>query len=290
MRSASRPSAATALLLTFATCLSAQAHAFPQAAQQQPNPLSQSTIEQNANPQGAATKTGAPLPIGEETHHELLLKNDYVNVYGVNIPAQDATLPFHHDQPYLAISIGPSDVEMTANDTPQERQTFRDGDTAYIPDPGTIVVRPTGDRAYRGVALELLKPQGGVRFGDGSVRATAGQTTLQSPKSQTRKQATQPSETTKAADSYLFQTDELYVQRIRLLHGGEFSDAKPAQAALMVALADSTLSVTVGDALSLLHDGDVLWLPAGRARTMRKFLDQDSSFLLISFKDAVVGK
>ena len=306
MRSASRSSAPTVLLLTFATCLSTQAHAFPQPERQQSNPASQSAIEQNANGQDAATKTAPPLPLAEETHHELQFQNAYVKVYGVDIPAQDATLPFHHDQPYLALSIGPSAVEVSPDGQPAVRLTQRDGDTSFVPYPGTLVIRSSATAPYRGVAIELLKPQGDVKggemkdfvaVGDWGTRVDLTGVRSSAPKSPKAKlpagKRTAPATGSSSAvdeGSVPFETDEIRVERIHLTGSGEYLDAKPARAALMVSLADSTISVTVGDSLSLLHDGDVLWLPAGAARKATSFLADKSGFLLISFNDAGVAK
>jgi hypothetical protein len=302
MRPASRPafrlSATSVLLLSFAACLCAQQSAEPQ-----------NTSQQNGSAQNAAGKD-APLPVTEETHHELLLKNAYMNVYGVNIPAQDATLPFRHDQPYLAISIGPSVIEIAADGQPPVRLIQRNGNTSFVPNPGTLVIRSSATVPYRGVAIELLKPQGDVKGGEmvdfvaagdwgtrGVDSSGASSSAPKSPKTKpsARKRAAQAAASAESSsatddDAAGFETDEIRVEQIRLSGSSDYTDAKPAQAALMVALANSTISVTAGDNLSLLHDGDVLWLPAGAARKATSFLADKSGFLLISFKDAGVAK
>ena len=77
------------------------------------------------------------------------------------------------------------------------------------------------------------------------------------------------------------------MERVKVEGGKEFAQASPGEAALLVAMTDASLDVSIGGKHSaVLHTGDVLWLPAGSARKVMDARGGKSQFLLISFKDS----
>jgi hypothetical protein len=56
---------------------------------------------------------------------------------------------------------------------------------------------------------------------------------------------------------------------------------------LLIALSNANLDVNLGGQhISFLHDGDILWMPAGTHRRVVDFLGTRSNFLLVTFKDS----
>ena len=53
------------------------------------------------------------MPIKDEPHHRLLLKNDFVNVYNVVVPPLDATFLHQHDLLHRNIQHATLEVEMS---------------------------------------------------------------------------------------------------------------------------------------------------------------------------------
>jgi hypothetical protein len=282
-----------------------------------------------ADDQDAAPSTlerQSVLPIGEETHHELLLKNDFVNVYGINVPAQDKTLPHKHDFPFVTVSIGPSDVQTTVAGKASAPAAQNNGDVTFSEGGIAQTIEATGAKAYRGVVVELLKPQGSAKnlcqqvvpgpldCADAASQQSAAQhsTSSQAASQQaaarlpasgkTRGQKTAGRGTgsddaaadaaprragTADDDVPALETDEIRVDFIRVCGGRDYAELKPKDGALLVALADANITVALGGkSAALLHDGNVLWMPAGVERRVSDFLAGTSSFIVISFRAA----
>jgi glyoxylate utilization-related uncharacterized protein len=84
-----------------------------------------------------------------------------------------------------------------------------------------------------------------------------------------------------------FETDELRLELVRIEGGKDFVQPSPGTAALLIAMSDANLDVSLGGQhTAFLHVGDVLWLPPGTSRKVVDFLGIKSQFILISFKDS----
>jgi len=76
---------------------------------------------------------------------------------------------------------------------------------------------------------------------------------------------------------------------VRVEGGKDYIDFSPRTAALLVAMSDANLDVSLGgEHAAFLHTGDVIWLPATTPRKVGDFLGIKSRFLLISFKDSAI--
>jgi glyoxylate utilization-related uncharacterized protein len=70
----------------------------------------------------------------------------------------------------------------------------------------------------------------------------------------------------------------------------DYTDAEAKFPALLVAMTEANLDVSLGgEHVNFLHEGDVLWLPAGKHRRVVDFLGTHSSFMLLSFKDGATA-
>ncbi len=299
----------------------------------------QSSAQTNSSPndKNATPSTSdrqSVLPVGEETHHELLLKNDLINVYGINVPAQDKTLPYKHDFPSVTVSVGPSDVQTTVAGKASTSVTRKNGGVTFS-EGGAQTIEAAGATTYRGVVVELLQQQGAAKnlcqrvvpgplncADTGSQQASAQPSSTEQASAQpspTEQATSQPSDAarqpaggkarvhkalgrgassnntdvdrrrTAAEDDDVpaFETDVIRVDLIRVSGGHDYAETKPKDAALLVALADANISVSLGgQSTALLHDGNVLWMPAGVERRASDFLSGTSSFILISFRAA----
>jgi hypothetical protein len=266
-----------------------------------------------ADDQDAAPSTSerqSVLPIVEETHHELLLKNDFLNVYGINVPAQDKTLPYKHDFPFVTVSVGPSDVQTTVAGKASAPAARNNGDVTFSEGGIAQTIEATGGKAYRGVAVELLKPQGAAKnlcqqvvpgpqdCADAASQQAAARLPA-SGKTRGQKAARRTGSNDAAADAArrragtadddvpAFETDQIRVDFIRVWGGRDYAELAPKDGALLVALADANITVALGgQSAALLHDGNVLWMPAGVERRVSDFLAGTSSFIVISFRAA----
>jgi hypothetical protein len=188
-----------------------------------------------------------------------------------------------HDLPYLAVNFGPADLVNIVLGKPEARLTLQDGQVVYSAGGFAHLVRTDSGLAFRNVTVELPKPQGTARnickqivagpLGACPQTAEAGKKTV-------------PPEADDDDIPY-FETDEVRVDVIKVAGGRDYVEETPKLNGLLVALTNANLDVNLGGQhISFLHDGDILWLPAGTHRKVVDFLGTRSSFLLVSFKDS----
>jgi hypothetical protein len=226
------------------------------------------------------------VPLSAEPHHRLVLQNEFTRVYNVSVQPLDATLIHKHDLPYLAVNLGPADLENLVVGKPEVRIVLQDGQVVYSPGGFAHAVRTDSGVAFRNVTVELAKPQGAAR--NICKQIVAGPLGTCPEQAQTNGKKTAPV----AADDDIpyFETDEVRVDVVKVAGGKDYVDESPKLDSLLVALTNANLDANLGGQhTSFLHDGDILWMPAGAHRKVVDFLGTRSSFLLVSFKDSAVS-
>lgn len=225
----------------------------------------------------------AAVPVADEPHHAHMFQNDFVRVYNVTIPPLDATLLHQHDKPYIYLILGTADVVNAAEGKPEARLQFTDGATRYTPGGFAHIARTDAGILFHNITMELQKPQTTPR----NLPAGSDDRPLGS--------CPQPVVSPKPANNQIpaeqsvscFETDQVRLDLFRAEGGKDYSDPAPRTAALLVAMTGANLEVSLGGQhTAFVHEGDVLWLPAGTPRRVVDFLGTRSSFLLLFFKDS----
>jgi hypothetical protein len=248
------------------------------------NPTTRNATSQDPAPQDALTAQviavqNEVVPLSGEPHHQIVLRNDFVHVYGVSVQPLDATLVHRHDLPYLAVSLGATEVANAVVGKPEVRLSLQDGQVTYSPGGFAHAVRTDAGIVFRNVTVELAKPQGTAR--NVCKQIVAGP--LACPQAKSKKPAAESADD----DIPYLETDEVRVDLIKVSSGRDYVEASPKQNAVLVALTNADLDVNLGgEHSSFLHEGDVVWLPAGTQRRIADFLGTHSSFFLVSFKDS----
>jgi hypothetical protein len=103
------------------------------------------------------------VPIPEEHHHHFVMENEYVRVYEVEVPAHEATLMHQHDRDYVYIVIGDADVTNQVQGKQGAKLHLSDTAVNFSKGPFAHVATNDGDKPFRNVTIELLKPQGDVK-------------------------------------------------------------------------------------------------------------------------------
>lgn len=237
------------------------------------------------DPRNPITPGGA-VPVKDEPHHALELKNDFVHVFNVTVPPLDATLLHQHDLPYIYLTLGTTDVVNAVQGKPEVELTLQDGETRFTPGGFAHVARTDAGIPFHNITIELVKPQGSPRnLPAGSPERPLGSCPLASAESRRNPQI--PNEQVMPC----FETDEARLSVVRVEGGKDYEEAAPQTAALLVTMSNANLDVSLGGQhAAFLHVGDVLWLPAGMARRAQDFIGIRSNFLLLSFKDTGAGK
>jgi hypothetical protein len=251
-----------------------------------PNNSGQNSGTQDALEAAASAVQQEVVPLSAEPHHRLVLQNEFTRVYNVSVQPLDATLIHKHDLPYLAVNLGPADLENLVVGKPEVRIVLQDGQVVYSPGGFAHAVRTDSGVAFRNVTVELAKPQGTAR--NICKQIVAGPLGTCPEQAQGTDKKTAPV----AADDDIpyFETDEVRVDVIKVAGGKDYIEESPKLDSLLVALTNANLDANLGGQhISFLHDGDILWMPAGAHRKVVDFLGTRSSFLLVSFKDSAVS-
>jgi hypothetical protein len=224
------------------------------------------------------------VPLREEPHHRLIFENEFVNVYTVAVPPNDATLMHRHDLPYLAINFGPGNITNIVQGQKEATITLRDGQVVYSPGGFAHVARTNSGSAFRNITVELRKPQGVAR--NLCQQVVAGP--LDCPEKKQEQASVAKKNAPTDADDVVpyFETDQVRAEVVTVSMGRDYVDPSPRENALLIAMTNSNINADVGGhQTSFLHSGDILWMPSGEARRVNDFLGTRSNFLLVSFKD-----
>jgi hypothetical protein len=236
-------------------------------------------------PQDPTAPTG-PVPISDEPHHRLVLRNEFTHVYNVMVSPLDVTLLHQHDLPYLYVTLGPAEIVNAIVAKPELHQILQDGETHYSPGKFAHLVRTDSGLPFHNITIELVRPQSNLK--NICKEVVPGQPTDCPQQQNTSGGASGKKRPSDAAEETVpyFETDEVRVDLYKLANAKDYVDAAPKMHALLVALTDANLDTNLGgEHISFLHGGDVLWMPAGQQRRIVDFLGTGSSFLLVTFKD-----
>lgn len=249
--------------------------------------LAQTPPRKPADPQPGSLSLQNPIPpqtavpVSMEPHHAHEFQNDYVHVYNVTVPPLDATLLHQHDLPYIYLTLGQSDVVNAVQGKPELHLTLEDGATRYSLGNFAHIARTDAGLAFHNITVELVHPQASPR--------NLGPQAADRPLGSCPQSASDPKNPQIPAEQIVpcFETDEVRMDLVRVEGGKNYEEANPKTSALLVAMSDANLDVSLGGGhTAFLHVGDAVWLPSGTARKIEDFLGIRSKFLLLSFKDS----
>ena len=227
-------------------------------------------------------KTEVAVPVADEPHHAHIFQNGYVQVYNVAVPPLDATLLHRHDQPYIYLTLGATDIINEVEGKPPVHMTLEDGATRYSLGGFAHLVRTDAGILFHNITVVLLHPQDSPRnLGDNGNDRPLGSCPQGSATPAQNDQI--PFEQVLPC----FETNEVRMDLVRVEGGRDYTDAAPRTAALLIAMSNANVDVSLGgEHTAFLHADDVMWLPAGASRKVVDFLGIRSQFLLLSFKDS----
>jgi quercetin dioxygenase-like cupin family protein len=105
------------------------------------------------------------VPIEQEPRHHLVIENEFVRAFAVEIAPHDRTLCHHHPHDYLLYVVGDGDIVSAARDEEPKKLNYRDGECELLQAGMVHVVENLGDAAFRNVVVELLPRFGELRRG-----------------------------------------------------------------------------------------------------------------------------
>lgn len=114
------------------------------------------------------SQRGAPAPvasvaISDEHHHHLVLANPFIQAYEVEVPPHEATLLHRHDQDYIYIVFGETDITNAVEGKPELKAHLADTTVNFAKGPFAHVARVDGNNVFRNITVQLLQPQGELK-------------------------------------------------------------------------------------------------------------------------------
>ena len=106
------------------------------------------------------------VPIDEEPRHQLIIANEYVRAFAVEIAPHDRTLCHHHPNDYLLYVATNSKVVSAARGEEPKHLNYEDGECELSSAGLTHVVENLGDSPFRNVVVELLPAANELRRGE----------------------------------------------------------------------------------------------------------------------------
>src|SRR3954471_4002868 len=95
------------------------------------------------------------VPITEEQHHHLVLDNEYVRVFHVEVAPHSETLYHQHDMDYVFVTLGDSVVESVRVGENPVKLELKDGDTRFTKGGFAHKAVNLSDKPFVNVTVEL---------------------------------------------------------------------------------------------------------------------------------------
>jgi hypothetical protein len=214
------------------------------------------------------------IPLASEPHHHLVLHNEYVNVYRVEVAPHDSVLLHRHDADAISVMMSDAQVTVRTPGKPDVHQKLADGQLRLQARGYVHSTSIDGDTTYRNVTVELLLPQRGARNLCAPVITALP---LNCPTAQA-----QTPDTTHI-DQPQFETGQTYLALIRVLPHQSVVLGGPGRPELIVALDAFAVATASGKRPeNMLHPGDFVWLDLGGLAQVFKN-NGDKEARLISF-------
>jgi len=216
-----------------------------------------------------STPSSAPaIPMREEVHHHLIFQNSYVNVFFVEVPPHETTLPHHHDLPY--VSVPPGGPDGSPDDKKHPEVGYSVGNFSHA-------VANSRDVTLRNIAIELVRPQGAIR----NYCTVVAENQPQGPCLMRRERGGRP--TSRWVE---FGSDEIVVESWYFDQGKTTDPFDDTRDMLIAGLNGVSVSGASSlDSANALRGG-VLWVPAGSEPVFKTAPDRDGHFVTITFKDS----
>lgn len=201
----------------------------------------------------------------QERHHYLVLENEYIRVFRVEIPPGDATAVHTHSYPHVYISLDNAEI---ANEVPGKApvaSTLEAGETRIVKARAIHRIRNLGQRPFVNLTIELKRDSGSqVAF---------------SP-------AVEEFKFDSGASGDLFELPNARGYIIHVSTGGEFKEHRHEHARLMAALTECDLQIqdSAGVKPLRLRKGDVAWFSEKAVHSVRNTGREPAVFVVLEFR------
>jgi quercetin dioxygenase-like cupin family protein len=215
-----------------------------------------------------AAQTTTEVEITAEPSHHLVLENEYVRVFQVDVAPHASTLLHRHRHDYVVVTFGDARISNEVEGKPPVDVKFTDGDARFSAGNFAHVARNLADQPFRNVTIELMQ--------DEKLRQTPSYW---------------PEESGEKAfpggrSKILFVKDGVRVSEVNLEPGAVVPSHHHDGPHLLVAVSDLDVRSDVegmGPMPGQFKSGDVKWLPGGYTHTLTNVGKSPARFVTVEF-------
>ncbi len=216
----------------------------------------------------AAAQAPAPreVPVAQEPSHHLVLENQYMRTYLVEVPPGKATLLHRHDNDYVFVVLGDAHISNEVFGQPPREQQVKDGDVNFAPGGFAHVARNLGPAPFRNVTIEVLRKSTSSEGMESSVGRVNGRPV-------TREQT-------------VVATDAVTVTKLEIAPGANLARHRHDRDHMGVAVSALHLKNDVmGKGTSRIEQkpGDVVWIKGGFEHTLTNVGKAPARFVAVEF-------
>jgi len=218
----------------------------------------------------AVAQSPSAVEITAEPGHHLVLQNEYVRAFQVEVPPHAATLLHHHGHDYIGVILGASQVENNVEGKAPVTLKFNDGETFFTPGNFSHIARNLADTPFRNVTVEIMKDEAAHRNPPPKWDEERGVDVFDG-----------------GTKDILFVKDGMRVSEIELQPGAMMPSHHHKGPHLLIAVSDLELSSDVegqGPMPGHFKSGDVKWLPGGYKHTLMNVGKSPAKFVTLEFQ------
>jgi len=210
------------------------------------------------------------VEITAEPTHRLILQNDNVRVFYVEVAPRSATLTHRHHHDYVLVSLGASDITNAVVGKPPAELKLQDGETTFVPGNSSHKVRNLATTPFRNVTIELMQDEKARNSPPAKWDEERGLHVLEG-----------------GTQDIMFVRDGVRVSEIDLQPGGMIPQHHHSGPHLVVAVSDLDLRSDVvdkGPSEKRLKAGEVAWVPGGFTHTVMNMGKTQAKFITLEFR------
>jgi len=215
-----------------------------------------------------AAQTAPEVEITSEPSHHLVVDNEYVRVFKVEVAPHTSTLMHRHRHDYVYVTFGDAHLSNEVEGKPPVDVKLADGETRFTAGNFAHVARNLSDQPFRNVTIELMQ--------DEKLRQTPSHWPEESG------EKTFPGGSSKI----LFVKDGVRVSEVNLEPGAVTPSHHYDGPHLLVAITDLDVRSDVeatGPMPGKFKSGDAKWLPGGYTHTLTNVGKNPARLVTVEF-------
>jgi quercetin dioxygenase-like cupin family protein len=226
-------------------------------------------------PQSLAGQASPIIAMDQEPHHHLVMENDVVKLFQIDLPSRDAIVIHRHDHDEVSIAIGEAATVSTTPGQADILSISKVGDVSFAHSGSVHSLRNIGQTPYRAISISLLHPQ---------TRAhnLCGRVLLDQPLQCPAESASPSSD--KYSESPLFESDQTQIRFVRVSAHQTVLIPDMGRRLVIPLGAGSIPPASRRDSELTLHPGDYVWFDkAGQGRKFENESDKEEQFIELIF-------